>query len=333
MMPTLDSDSIAALLAQAAGCSNVTELRRTLSQSLRTGQAKWLRLDGLSVNSLRTHDGLQMSLRSFGAFGDLGLLQPSIVVLDWGSAFPGDADGLAFFPILSRLLIAAGAKVIACMPNNSNLASIVEKSDCVALAGEGISWIPGVPGVPGSYEPVAPVILLPNGKGQGLGALINCVEQRMRDIGCSNVIDLTSSLLVELIQNVQAHSDCTYAGIGTVLLKRRRPPVLQVGIADDGVGIAVNLLSQPRHAWLGQFCDATIAETTLAHEMSGREVGNGGSLGALMRKFLGETCSQVILRTGTAHLSMSSEAPDAYRTRSLTYGVGTQLLIEIKTIS
>jgi hypothetical protein len=97
--------------------------------------------------------------------------------------------------------------------------------------------------------------------------------------------------------------------------------------------MAVNLLSQARHAWLGQFSDATVAETTLAHEMSGREVGQGGSLGALMRTFLGETCSRVILRTGTAHLSMSSEEPHAYRKRSLTYGVGTQLLVEIKTDS
>jgi hypothetical protein len=311
-------------------CASSAQLRQVLRPLLHSGRAKWLRLDGLSVNPLPAHDALQASLRAFGVYGEMGTTRPSLAVLEWGSVYNGAADGLAFFPVLTGLLVAANTDVICCMPDSSSLASIVGDAQCPRLAGEKVRWISGAIPSSSSLKSLGPVLLLANGRGDGTGELLARVEHHMAAIGCEPEAELTSSLIVELIQNIQTHSGCANAAIVAVVLTRKRPPRIQVGIADDGMGLPANMITQPRHAWLGQFSDSSITEITLGQEMSGRSEGlHGGSLGGLMRTFLSRTRCTVILRTGTAHMTMSSEASTFFRKQNLSYGIGTQLLLEI----
>lgn len=321
------------LWEKGQSCSTASELRALLGPALRARKAKWIRLDGLSANTLAVHDALQTSLRAFGIHGDCGEARPEIAVLEWGSVFEGAPDGLAFFPLLTRMLATAGTKVFCCMPSVGSLTSLIIRASCATVADPGVRWIPGALAKPSSIDLITGLLLLPCGKGDGISAALDSLETQMADLGCQELAGVTTGLVVELLQNIQTHSECRHAVLAAVVLKRNRPPTLQIGIADDGMGLAANLLSDVRHSWLGQFSEASIAEATLGHGISGRGAeSTGGSLGGLMRTFLGETRSEVILRTGAAHVTMSSEDPMRCKKRNLTYGVGTQLLIAIRAI-
>lgn len=313
-------------------CSSASELRALLGPALRAREAKWIRLDGLSANTLGAHDALQTSLRAFGIHGDRGESQPKIAVLEWGSVFEGTADGLAFFPLLTRMLTGAGTKVFCCMPSTGPLTSLIIRANCVTVADPAVRWIPGVAPTPSSIDQIAGLLLLPCGKGEGISPFLDSLESQMANLGCQDLAGVTTGLVVELLQNIQTHSACRHAALGATVLKRNRPPTVQIGLADDGIGLAANLLSDIRHSGLAQFPDASITEAALGHGLSGRgALSTGGSLGGFMRTFLAETRSELTLRTGTAHLLMSSENPSKYKKRDLTYGVGTQLLIATRT--
>ena len=319
------------LWEEGQSCSIASELRALLGPALRAREAKWIRLDGLSANTLASHDALQASLRAFGIHGDSGESRPEIAVLEWGSVFEGAADGLAFFPLLTRMLAAAGSKVFCCMPSAGSLTSLIIRASCASVADPGVRWIPGALASSSSIDVVTGLLLLPRGKGDGISAALDSLETQMAKLGCQELAGVTTGLVIELLQNIQTHSSCGHAALAAVVFKRNRPPTLQIGIADDGMGLAANLLSDVRHSWLGQFSDASIAEATLGHGMSGRGAqSTGGSLGGLMRTFLTETSSEVTLRTGAAHVVMSSADPTRYKKRNLTYGVGTQLLVAIR---
>jgi hypothetical protein len=138
----------------------------------------------------------------------------------------------------------------------------------------------------------------------------------------------------ELLHNVLSHASARHASAVALLHVRKRPRVLQVGIADDGVGIAGAVLHQERHRWLEWFHDTSVTEAVLQQALTGRpsapEAGNGGGMARIIRRLLSESASTVMLRSGAALILLRSTTPDRCERHTLTYGAGTQVRLEIR---
>jgi hypothetical protein len=138
------------------------------------------------------------------------------------------------------------------------------------------------------------------------------------------------STTVELIHNIQSHSGARFASVAALLLPRRRPRVLQVGVADDGIGIPGAILSQPLHQWMSWFPDASVAEVVLDHALSGREAQTGGGMAHHVRRLVSETQCRVDIRTGASHLFLTSDRPSTFKKTYLNAGLGTQVRLDVR---
>lgn len=138
------------------------------------------------------------------------------------------------------------------------------------------------------------------------------------------------STTVELIHNIQSHSGARFGAAAALLLPRRRPQVLQVGVADDGIGIAGSILSQPLHDWMSWSPDASVAEVVLDRALSGRESQTGGGMARHIRRLVDEANCRIDIRTGASHLFLTSDEPRAFTKTYLNAGLGTQVRLQAK---
>ena len=138
------------------------------------------------------------------------------------------------------------------------------------------------------------------------------------------------SLIHELLQNVISHSSSRHAAIGARAVAPRGKTI-EIGLADDGVGIAAHVVAQSSHSWLSWLSDASVTETTLANQLSGRDPHSGGGcLGEVMRAFLRQADADVTIRSGTAHVKFANARDFSVTKHNLTFGMGTQILIRIR---
>jgi hypothetical protein len=253
------------------------------------------------------------------------------VVLDWTRCTTCGAEGLAFFAVLARELVDRGTRVVVCGPEDGDLAAALAHTTFGAAPG--VEWVPGHAVGGGRLRALGRGAVFGGAFGSGsVDDFLDDLEGQLGRAGISareaNVLMATT---LEVLQNVRSHAGARHAAAAALVLPRRRPAVVQVGVADGGVGVAGHLLAQERHGWLAAFSDASVAEVALHRSLSGRDAGaGGGGLSAMVREFLGGCEAALTLRTGTALLSLSSAQPDRYRKSLLTYGFGTQTRLELR---
>jgi hypothetical protein len=132
------------------------------------------------------------------------------------------------------------------------------------------------------------------------------------------------------LQNVLAHSGAQHACAVALVHPLKRPPEVEVGIADGGRGIASGVLSQERHGWLFSFTDGAVTAAALTRGLSGRaEDDGGGALAGLIRGLIRECGATVVVRSGAALLRLNP--PDGRCAPcNLSCGWGTQTLIRVR---
>lgn len=313
---------------------SANDLRRLLSPSLKSRRSKWIALNGLSADSVRQHAALQTSLRCVGFFGETTDSPPDLIVLDWSTASDCSADGFAMLPVLVGAMRGRGVSALICAPVDGDMASLCEALNLRALCEAG-QWIADgtyamSQGCARALVPVSTFGSITNRV--DIDRFLTQFEAVLPTLpGRRDDIELAVAVLVESLQNVRSHARAERAAVTALLRPRRRPPSLEFGLADDGAGVSANILAQERYAWLAEFTDASVTETVLDRQLSGRSNGaGGGGFGAMLKELLKQTQATVILRTGTAHLTFSSAEPTRYRRTNLTYGLGTQLKIELR---
>jgi hypothetical protein len=327
-------------------------LHSSLRPDLRSGSAIWIRLDGLSLSNATAHGALCQTLTRVGFGAERGSVRPDTAVLDWSRVASCSAEGFAFFAVLAKKLASQNIHVIVCEPESVAIARFLDESGIKRLC-DGVQWVPSLSSGRLTLQSIARAALFsPTDTGMlpdFLDDLSSFVKEA--DLGHSAAL-LVMAAAQDTIQNVLSHSSATAGATAATLLPQKRPMRLQLGIADDGVGIASSILSQQTHSWLAGFTDSSVTETVLHRKLTGRSRHakhfgesvtpdpmlseaaetpgvSGGGMARLIRRLLDHDGVTIMIRSGTALLTMRSGLPDDYQRRDLTFGAGTQLLLEI----
>jgi hypothetical protein len=311
---------------------SLTSLRTSLAGPMRTGEAVWLRLGGLGLDDARSHGALCNCLERLGIGG--AEIPPGIVVLDWSVASDCSAEGLVFFAVLAKHLVDTGVQVFAAEPAVSGIAEVLAQSGFRSGCA-GVEWVPCDACGGGAAHCGARGALFSTSPNESVDDFCDDLSATLKRLAVPRSVRCAiMGTAQEVLHNVLSHAEASHGAAAALIFPRRRPKVLQIGIADDGVGIAGTILRHPRHAWLGWFSDAQVTEAVLRDHRSVRgadtgEEQGGGGLARLVKRLLAETPSSVILRSGSAFVTLRSQDPDHFHLRRLTYGTGTQFRLEL----
>ena len=315
-LSSLDYSSASALEAQVTGHK-------------RSGSLEWIRAEAFSLDNEQWHSALCRVLSHFGLCGETSRVPPQVAVLDWSRTETCSAEGLAFFAVLIQRLTSIGVTVVACDAGLSDVSLVLETSGARAMT-QTKRWISGKPEARNSVETLVPLAVSATGTTNGIGIFCNSLNDSLVALGATKKCrQAVVGTVIDLIQNVKSHSQAQYAAATALLLSRKRPKIIQIGIADDGLGIPNTVLSQPLHQWLAWFPDASLTEVVLDQGLSSRESQSGGGSAHLIRRLVSEVRSRVIIRTAGALISFDSEAPSKFTKRNLSPGLGTQVRLEV----
>src|SRR5690349_6647272 len=260
--------------------SSIESLRNSSRASRKAGETAWIRLDGLSVEDGTTHAALCHTLTRFRLGADTGRPVPKIVVLDWSTVENCSAEGLAFFAVLATRLLADGLRVIACEPSVGAIAQVIRQSG-VHAACQPLTWIPCTCDKSRTVESLAPIATFSSESNETIDLFCETLSEGLKQVGLSRKqAAMVMGTMQELLHNVLSHANAAHGVAASLLFPKKRPKVVQIGIADDGAGIPETVLRQGRHEWLQWFHDASVTEVVLSQALSSRdkttESGNGG---------------------------------------------------------
>jgi hypothetical protein len=308
--------------------SSPAALEAQVSRHKRSGLVQWIRAEAFSLDNEQWHSALCRVLAHFGLCGEGNHVIPQVAVLDWSRTETCSAEGLAFFAVLIHRLASLGVTVLSCDGGLSDVGRVLETSGARTISPSN-QWISGPRVSSSSVETLVPLAISATGGPDRLGSFCNSLNDRLVELGaakgCRKAVVGT---VIDLLQNVKSHSGAQCSAGTALLFSRRRPKVIQVSIADDGLGIPNTVLSQPLHQWLSWFPDASLTEVVLGHGLSSRQSQTGGGAAQLVRRLVSEVPSRVVIRTGGALVSFDSEAPSKFVKRNLSPGLGTQVRLE-----
>jgi hypothetical protein len=142
-------------------------------------------------------------------------------------------------------------------------------------------------------------------------------------------------ITMEVVQNMLSHANATNCAVSAFYLGGKHPPVVQIGFADDGDGIASSLSENPDHHWATYLHDASVTENVLRHALTTRselttasERPSGG-LSRLIDDLLSECRSEIYVRSGAAFIVGSSDRAERWTKSYMDHGIGTQLRVAI----
>lgn len=309
-------------------------LRSNLLPAMRKQEARWLRLDGLSLSDANVHRGFCHALAACGFDIDAGTKLPSTVVLDWRGSACCTAEGLAFFTVLVRVLAARGIKVFVCLPDRSDSAEIIAESG-IEACGSAAEWIHRDCSGRRAARPLTRTAIFNTSSRSNLGQFCSDLSDSLAPLFSARSHKLVMGVVLEVLQNILAHAQATNCAVSALYLTSRRPPVVQIGFADDGRGIPSSLTENPKHSWVTYLHDASVTERvvrgalTKRPESEGTEATSTGGMGLLVRRLLDECRGEIYLRSGAALLSARSDRPTEWTKSFLDHGLGTQLRIAI----
>ena len=295
-----------------------------------------------------------------GFGGERGSQKPELVVLDWSRVLSCSAEGFAFFAVLTKQLAAHGMHVIICEPEAATIGHFLTDSGLRDL-GVPIDWVSRRYMGRQTLKSLAPSALFSSSDTQMLEPFLEGLSRFLRTTSLNrDSLTLVMATAHECIQNVLSHSSAQFGAAVALLSGRKGAASIELGIADDGVGIASSIASHGEHSRLSRFTDSSVTETVLNQKLSRRPradqpasqagerldgnpaaraegpternpgSGSGGGMGRLIRRLIEHPGVAVRIRTGTAFVSLHSGLPDRNKKTDLTFGAGTQFILEMK---
>ncbi|MHB1096396.1 MAG: hypothetical protein ACYC3F_09490 [Gemmatimonadaceae bacterium] len=310
-------------------------LREELQAELKAGRALWLRMDGAGLEDRLMHQAFTGSLARCGVGAERTPKSPTTLVLDWSKVASVSADGLAHFAVLMRHGANMGLELIVCGPSEPDLKRAVEAVSAMPDVTGG-RWVqttqrdtrPRVR-VLSKQSVFSPCDGEPRGFLNGLSAWLN--EQNVRASAKSAVI----SCVMEILLNIRTHSGADVAAAVVLELLHRRPHRLQIGFADNGIGIVNSMLENPHFAGLEALHPATAADSLLMGTRTRRDDGRTdefrarGGLGQVVRCLVEGTRATAAVRSGSALLTFSCDPGFSRLKYYLDYGLGTVWKLEV----
>jgi hypothetical protein len=296
----------------------------------RSGYLLWLQSRGLAIDTGMWHAAFCGCLRQFGLGGENTGRIPACAALDWTACDDTSAEALAMFAVVVRRLRRNDVAVYACEPGARSISDVLDRSGIRSECSD-VQWIGNFSADGRALESFVPAAVWACGDDSSAHRFCDQLGAALRAAGTTKCLRRgVMSTTVELIHNIQSHSGAHFAAAAALLLPRRRPSVLQVGVADDGIGIPDAILSQPLHEWLSWFPDASVMEVVLQHALSGRQSQTGGGMAHHVRRLIGEALCRVDIRSGASHLVLSSDKPTTFTKTHLNAGLGTQVRLEVR---
>jgi hypothetical protein len=288
------------------------------------GDAAWLRLGGLGLDDPGAHGALSTSLERLGMGLQDERLRPQIVVLDWSVVNGCSAEGLAFFAVLARRFIADGVHVIATEPQRMDVKDVLVNSG-LQDACAGVRWIPCHASGQRTVESSARAALFYTGSNESLDEFCDDVSATLERLAVSRMVRrAVMGTTQEMLHNVSSHAGADHGAATALFFPRRRPRILQIGIADDGLGIASTVLRDPRHEWLAWFSDARVTGAVIRDNLSGRGPSLGMKKGAVAWPgWLSGYFQKPRRASSCAQVRPSSSS--AAKTRSTLYRIGLRM--------
>jgi hypothetical protein len=308
----------------------VSELRRMLSSELQRGGAAWIGLSGLSLGRRDDHSALQRVLARTRIDGFPAAEPPSRVVLDWSGVETMTAEGFALFSVLVRRLLDAARDVTVCRPACSDLRQALYDLGLYALP-QRVTWVECAPVRARRVRALVPAAVFGGSLGRGnIGEFLDNLSRELAHVGAPRQqTELLEAAAVELTQNTRAHAGGAWATAVALIEHSRRPPRIQIGLADAGPGVANHLLQRIEHHGLAPFTDFTVLEAVMTMALTGRADGGGGGFSRLARRIINDFGGSVWIRSG-AGLVQVGEGPHGRATGvRLGSGFGTQVRITI----
>lgn len=306
------------------------EVLRTLLQSeLKKRETVWLDLRGISVHRVAEHSAFMRALADLGFDPEPPQALPRRVVLDWSGVDTVSAEGIAFFSVLVRYLLEIEVKVLVCSASCADIAEVLWETGLRSALSE-VNWVPQ-PSVPSNrIRAIGHAAVLRGAEGRARASkFVNGLGNSLREFEFEgNAVGLAEAVAMELLQNVLEHSGDVWATAVSLVQHRRRPPWIQIGVADLGAGVAEHVLAQVRHQDLGQFSDLAVIQAVFSAALSGRASGSGGGgLSMLVKDIVERHGGEAWVRSGSGLVGFSTGGKRWVRPTHLTAGFGTQIRI------
>lgn len=329
--PVLQFMDSSSSFVDLAGVETVGDLRHLLHEEKRAGRVEFWRLGGLSASDGH-HSALLRYLLDLGLSSEPPKRQPHTVVLDWSTVDKCPADGLAFFSVIIRALREANIGVILCEPSDGDIARALERSG-LRSEYDDVAWVPCESSRPGRMEVMAPAGIFGGSLGRGnLKIFFSGLDDALDRTGMGeDRASLIGAAAIDLVQNVLAHAGAAHAAVVAAIYPRRRPPMIEIGIADGGIGMATHLLSEERYDWLIPYTDATIIRAVFSRALSGRsEDAGGGGFSLLVNRLRDEGDAYIRVRSGAGMVTLTGPGSRMATANRLVGGWGTQTLITVR---
>lgn len=330
--PHVSSDQLPAI--PAVQLQSLDTLRASLAGSGRNRTTAWIKLGGLAIEEASAHGAFCNTLERLGLTTDATASPPQLVVLDWSTVDECTSEGVSFFATLARQLVESGVRVIVTEPASAGIRGVLADSGLRARC-DGLEWVPCEACGHITVRSIARAAFFSRVQNESVDDFCDDLSAALEDLRVPRkTLVAIAGTTFEMLHNVLSHADAPHGAATALIFPRRRPKVLQVGIADNGLGIPGSVLRHPRHAWLAWFSDAEVTSAVLRGNLSGRgaESGldeGGGGLARAVRRLLSETSARLVLRTARALVILQSGQPDRFMLHRLTYGTGTQIRLQI----
>lgn len=296
----------------------------------RDRRAKWVDVRGIGLDESLPQQALCHSLTRCGMGYDLSGPPPETVVLDWSGSLSCSAEGVAFFAVLAERLASEGVRTIVGGSDAKDICLVLRH----ACQNEAIEWV-DIPILRTScrFDAEVPTTHLLDRNGAAANRFCDELGRVLAKHRVTrSVRRVTIGAALESIQNINVHAQAGHATASVLFHHRRRPQILQIGLADDGQTISSTILGNPRHRKLHVIHDASVVLSVLNRALSVREDGHmdeptKGGMGLMAQRFLTQTGGNIYLRSGAALIAMLQHQEP--RVSRLDYGVGTQWRFEV----
>jgi len=309
-------------------------LYESTARMRRTGEVRWICLSGLCVDS-KNHSAFCRAVCELSSLTDAASTSPQLIVLDWGRVEVCSAEGIAFFLILVRWLLEQRMSFVVCSPTHFGVSTALDRGGARTCCGDAVCWIRSESRGVAAVEEIAQCVVLARGEDQVVSTFLDELSASLTRLQLPKATrQLVMGLTHEVFQNVRSYAEANFVAAAAYYFQRRH--CLQIGIADDGVGIADTILRQDRHAELDWFSDARIVSLVLRRGLSGRAVAadgtvSGGGMSQLIPVVLNGVRSAIMLRSGRALLGLRSDSPKYPAPQRFNFARGTQFRLEIST--
>ncbi len=306
-------------------------LRDATRDDVRARRTCWLPMEGAALGDPDAHRGFVHHAAAGGVVpGVEDAPAPEAVVFDWSRTGMPAAEAAAYFAVVLQRCGEGGiSRRYVVLPERTDASVVVEAACGPELNGrstDGSETVRRACRLLASTGPIPCSSLAP------VARFMDELSRSLVAAGAGEPGRRAVAIAQEVIGNVFGHAAASRMCAVALLFTRRRPAVIQVGVADDGRGIPRAVLDRAEYRGFGLLHDASVLHAVVARQLTERASDGGadadgrGGLGAMLGEQL-PALGAVRVRSGAALVSAARGT--GWRRAWLDHGYGSQFVVEV----